>query len=92
MQSNHFDSTILGTINRGQAIAVDGLHRALRVLVAKFARRLVLRLGSWRALTCMPAAMKPAVAMCPSYSALRRQRCQRWTPGVVVGPGTVGVR
>ena len=92
MHSNHFDSTILGTIHHGQAIVVDGTHRSLRVLVAKFARRLALRLASWRALKRTPAGMTPAMAMCPSYSALRRQRQQRWTPGVVVGPGTVGVR
>ncbi len=96
MHSNHFDSMILGTINYGQgtAIAVEGTHRpALRVLVAKFARRLGLRLGSWRALSLkrMPAGMTPAVATCPSYSALRRQRQQRWMSGVVVDPGTVGV-
>jgi len=97
MHSNHFGNTILGTIHHGQAIVVDGTHRSLRVLVAKFARRLALRLGalpraSWRALKRTPAGMTPAMAMCPSYSALRRQRQQRWTPGVVVGPGAVGVR
>jgi hypothetical protein len=93
MHSNHFDNTILGTIHHGQAIVVDGTHRTLRVLVAKFARRLgALRLASWRALTRTPGAMKPAMAMCPSYSARRRQRRERWTPGVVVGPGAVGVR
>ena len=99
MRINHFDSMILGAIINGQGIAnaVDLTHRSLRVLVAKFARNLAshvgaLRLAGWRALTRTPAAMKPAVAMCPSYSALRRQRHQRWTPGVVVGPGSVGVR
>ena len=91
MRSNHFDSTILGTINHGQAI-VDGTHRSLRDLVTRFARRLALRLASWRALKRTPAGMTPAMAMCPSYSALRRQRCERWTPGVVVGPGAVGAR
>jgi hypothetical protein len=91
MHSNHFDSTILGTINHGQAIVVDGTHRSLRASIAKFARRLHLRLASWRALKRTPAGMTPAMAMCPSYSELRRQRHQRWTPGVVVGPGTVGV-
>jgi hypothetical protein len=89
MHSNHFDSTILGTINHGQAIVVRGTHRdALRDLVFQFARHLSLRLASWRALKRTPAGMTPAMAMCPSYSELRRQR---WTPGVVVGPGTVGV-
>ena len=96
MHSNHFDSTILGTINHGQAIVVDGTHRSLRVLAYKFARHLAsclgaLRLASWRALKRTPAGLTPAMAMCPSYSAPRRQRHQRWTPGVVVGPGTVGV-
>ena len=92
MQSNHSGNTILGTINHGQAIAVEGTHRAgLRVLIAKFTRRLSLRLGGWRALKRMPAAM-PAIATCPSYSASRFQRDQRWVAGVVVDPGTVGVR
>ena len=41
MQSNHFDSMILGITNIGQGIAnaVEGTHRStLRILVAKFAR------------------------------------------------------
>jgi hypothetical protein len=97
MYFNHFDSTILGIINHGQAIVVDGTHRSLRVLVSKIAQRLALRLGalpraSWRAQTRTPAGLTPALAMCRSNSALRRQRPQRWTPGVVVGPGAVGVR
>jgi hypothetical protein len=96
MHSNYFDSTILGINHHGQAI-VDGTHRSLRILVAKFARHLAsrfgaLRLASWRALKRTPAGLAPAMAMCPSYSALRRQRRQRWTPGVVVGPGPVGER
>lgn len=103
MHSNQFDNMILGTINNGQGFvgAVEGTHRAaLRVLVAKFARRLSLRLGSWRALSIKRTAgwrMTPVTAvamvaaMCPSYSATRRQRDQRWMPGVVVDPGTVGV-
>ena len=92
MRSNHFDSTILGTINHGQAIAVEGTHRStLRVLVAKFTRRLSLRLGGWRALKRMPLAMTPAMAACPSYSGSRSQREKRWAAGVVVDPGTVGV-
>ena len=76
--------------------AVEGTHRAaLRNLVSKFARRLSLRLGSWRALAMKrmaAAGTTPATATCPSYSASRRQRHQRWMPGVVVDPGTVGVR
>jgi hypothetical protein len=92
MRSNHSGITILGTINHGQAIAVEGTHRSvLRVLVAKFTRRLSLRLGGWRALKRMPLAMTPAMATCPSYSGRRFQRQQRWTAGVVVDPGTVGV-
>jgi hypothetical protein len=103
MHSNQFDSSILGTINNGQGFvnAVDGTHRAaLRVLVAKFARRLSLRLERWHALSMKRMAgwrMTPGTtfhvvaATCPSYSATRRQRDQRWMPGVVVDPGTVGV-
>ena len=97
MRSNHFDSTILGTILNGQGIAnvVEGTHRTtLRALAAQFARRLSLRLGGWLALVLkrMPAPMMPAMAACPSDSASRRQRHQRWMSGVVVDPGTVGVR
>ncbi|MCI0334261.1 MAG: hypothetical protein L0228_13665 [Planctomycetes bacterium] len=96
MRSNHFDSTILGTIHHGQAIAVEGTHRsALRVLIAKLARRLSLRLGAWRALKRMPATMTPATATCPSYSGSRFQRREvaaATMSGVVVDPGTVGVR
>jgi hypothetical protein len=109
MRLNHFDSTILGTNNFGQGSvnAVDGTHRsALRTLVYKYARRLSLRLGSWRALVIKRAAataikradatacawwMTPVAATCPNQSDSRRQREQRWMPGVVVGPGTVGV-
>jgi hypothetical protein len=49
-------------------------------------RRLSLRLASWRALTCMPAAMTPAMAPCPKYSDRGQQRS-----GVVETRGTVGV-
>jgi len=92
MQSNHFDSTILGAIINGQGFVVVGTHRTtLRVLIAKFARSLSLRLGSWRALKRMPAGMTPALATCPCYTAGRQQRHQRWMSGVVVDPGTVGV-
>jgi hypothetical protein len=98
MHFNHFDSTILGAIinginGQGFAARVEDTHRTvLRVLVAKLARRLALRLGSWRSVTCAPAATKPAMAMCPSYLARRPQRDQRCRLGdVVVGPGTVGV-
>jgi hypothetical protein len=107
MQANYFDNMNLGTITNGQGSmnAVEGLHRAaLRAFVLKFARRLSLRLGDWRALSMkrMPATMATSgttasvvAAMCPSSSASRRQRFQRqvrWVPGVaVVDAGTVGV-
>jgi hypothetical protein len=92
MRSNHFDSTILGAFNIGQAIAVEGTHRsALRVLLATTARRFALHLFGWRALKRMPAGMTPATATCPSYSGRSLHRSQRWMSGVVVDPGTVGV-
>jgi hypothetical protein len=93
MRSNHFVSTIFGTITSGQGstIAVEGTHRsALRDLVFQFARRLSLRLIGWRALKRMPAMM-PALAACPSYSVNRRLRGQRSVAGVVVDSATVGV-
>jgi hypothetical protein len=104
MRSNHFDNMILGTNNNGQGFvnAVEATHRAtLRALIAKIARRLSWHLGSWQALAIKRlaiAGMTPATtvavvaATCPSYSASRRQREQRWMSGVVVDPGTVGVR
>jgi hypothetical protein len=92
MQSNSFDIAILGTIHHGQAIVVDGMHReSLRELVSKFTRCLSLRLRDWRSLMRTPAGLAPAMATCPSYSGSRSQRNGRWMPGVVVGPGTVGV-
>jgi hypothetical protein len=98
MRSNHFDSMILGAISIGQGctIAVDGAHRTtLRTLVAAFVRGLSLRLGDWRALALKraAAATTPALAVCPSYSANRRQReNQRWMSAVVVDSGPAGVR
>ena len=63
MRSNHSGNTILGTIHHGQGIAVEGTHRStLRVLIAKFTRRLSLRLGGWRALKRMSTTMTPAMA------------------------------
>jgi hypothetical protein len=103
MHSNQFDSMILGTIRNGQGFvnAVEGMHRAaLRVLVTKFARHLSLRLDRWRALSLKRTAGWRATpdttaavvaATCPSYSATRRQRDQRWMSGVVATRGTVGV-
>jgi hypothetical protein len=98
MRSNYFDSMILGTLSIGQGseIAVDGTHRTtLRKLVAAYVRGLSLRLGEWRALAQKRAAgwhATPAMAACPSNSASRRQRHERWMSGVVVDPGTVGIR
>jgi hypothetical protein len=101
MRSNHFDNMILGanSIGQGSMIAVGGMHRTtLRNTVASYVRGLSLRLGDWRALVLKRAAdaMSPAMAVCPSYSANRRQRHQRWTMAVVVGSvavdrGPVGV-
>lgn len=90
MQTNHFAATILGTIHYGQAIAVECTHRSVLRVLSTFTRRLSLRLGGWRALERMPAAM-PAMATCPSNRASRFQRKDRWMPGVVVDAGTVGV-
>ena len=92
MRFNHFDSTILGIqiTGQGSTNAVEGTHRsALRILVTKLVRRLGLRLASWRALKRMPAAMTPAMAICPSYLDARQKRDQR--VGVVETRGTVGV-
>jgi len=96
MRFNHFDSTIFGITITGQGstIAVEGTHRsALRNLINAFARRLNLRLASWRALKRMPAMAMPKASMtpavCPSYSVIRQSRDQR--VGVVETRGTVGV-
>jgi hypothetical protein len=91
MRFNHFLGTILGISIMGQDSmnAVEGTHRSmLRHLVTKLVRRLSLRLASWRAFKCMPAAMTPILATCPIYSG-RCQRDQR--VGVVETRGTVGV-
>jgi hypothetical protein len=99
MRSNHFDSTNFGFHTNGQGTvnAVEGTHRiTLRSLITIIARRLSLR-GSWRSLKRTLAGslakreMTPVAATCPSYSATRFQRHQRWMSGVVVDPGTVGV-
>jgi hypothetical protein len=92
MRFNHFLGTIFGITITGQGStnAVEGTHRSmLRVLVSKLVRRLSLRLASWHALHRMPAAMAPALAMCPRYTDCRQQRDQRW--GVVETRGPVGV-
>ena len=104
MRFNYFDNMILGTNHNGQGFvnAVERTHRAaLRILVSKIARRHSWHLGSWLALVIKrmaaagttPGTTASVVgATCPSYSASRRQRQQRWLLGVVVDPGTVGVR
>lgn len=102
MRFNQFDNCALGSNYDGQGTAnsVEGTHRAaLRILLAQCARRISLRLGMWRALAMKrmagvtPGVTAPvAAATCPCNSASRRQRGQRWIPGVVVDPGTVGVR
>ena len=89
MRFNNFDNTIFGINITGQGIngVVEGTHVVgLRHLITKLSRRLSLRLASWRALTCMPAAMTPAMAPCPKYSDRGQQRS-----GVVETRGTVGV-
>jgi hypothetical protein len=97
MLSIIFDNMILGTISNGQGslIAVDGTHRTtLRTTVESFVRGLSLRYDAWRALVLKRAAAwcaMPAVAVCPSNSANRHQRDQRWMSAVVVDHGPVGV-
>lgn len=105
MLSNIFDSMILGSFYQGQGsfIAVDGMtHRTtLRTTLESFVRGLSLRLGAWHALGLKRAAHAattatrwcpaPAMAVCPSNSANRRQRNQRWMSAVVVDRGPVGV-
>jgi hypothetical protein len=95
MRFNNFGNTIFGINITSQGIngVVEGTHVVgLRHLVTKLSRRLslrgaALRLASWRALTCMPAAaMTPAMATCPKYSDRRQERS-----GVVETRGTVGV-
>ena len=94
MRFNNFGNTIFGINITGQGIngVVEGTHVVgLRHLVTKLSRRLslrlaALRLASWRALTCMPAAMTPAMATCPRYT----DRCWQRS-GVVETRGTVGV-
>lgn len=105
MLANFNDSTILGTLPSGQGsvIAVEGLQAAsLNALLADYARGLFLGLRKAFALILKrnaagTAAMRwcptPRPAMCwTSCSTLRHQRHPRWLSGVVVDPGTVGVR
>ena len=92
MRFSNFGNTIFGINITGQGIngVVEGTHVVvLRHLVSRIVRRLSLRLASWHALTCTPAAMTPAMAMCPSYSGRCQKRDER--SGVVTTRGTVGV-
>ena len=92
MRSNIFGNSIFGINITSQGIngVVEGTHVVgLRHLVSRIVRRLSLRLASWRAIACTPAAMTPAMAMCPSYSGRCQKRDQR--SGVVTTRGTVGV-
>ena len=92
MRLNIFGNTIFGTTITGQGIngVVEGTHVvALRHLVSKLSHRLslrlaALRLASWRAFMCTPAAMTPAMATCPRYTDRRQDR-----PRVVVTRGVV---
>ncbi len=99
MSSFNFDSTILGSINCGQAIVtnVEGKRRPMLRSLKSIARHLSL-LASWRhalrgaaGAFAMFGDMTPAT--CPSYRTRRQtqQRSVRWLSGVVVDPGTVGV-
>jgi hypothetical protein len=89
--------TTLGTISNGQGsvIAVNGTGTSsLRGLWSDYARGLFWALGEAFALILKrkaTAGMTPAMCW-TSCSTQRHQRHQRWMSGVVVDPGTVGVR
>ena len=91
MRFNIFGNSNFGINITSQGIngVVEGTHVVVLRHLTKLSRRLSLRLASWRALTCTPAAMTPAMAMCPSYSGRCQKRDQR--SGVVTTRGTVGV-
>lgn len=81
MRANRIDSTILGP-SQDSAIA-------------DYLRDLFLGVGDRIALVLKrnAAGMTPRPAMCwPIGSTRRHQRHPRWLSGVVVEPGTVGVR
>ena len=101
MLANRNDSTILGTNFNGQgfANAVAGKQASpLCARIAVYVRGLFLRLGDGIALVLKrdAAGMTRRPAMCwagsQACSTRRHQRDQRWLSGVVVDPGTVGVR
>ncbi len=98
MQFNIFGNSIFGINITGQGIngVVEGTHVVgLRHLVSKLSRRFslrlaALRLASWRACMCMPAAMTrasmtPAMATCPRYTDRRQRQSVVVTRGAVSG-------
>ena len=99
MLANRNDNTILGTFFKGQGNVVAGKQLcSLYAPVAVYVRGLFLGLGDGIALAIkrIAAAMAWQPAMCwttsTSCSTRRHQRGKRWLSGVVVDPGTVGVR
>jgi hypothetical protein len=85
------------TLGQGSVIAVNGTGTAsLRGLWAAYARGLFWGLGDAIALILKRKAIAgtmPRPAMCwTDCSTQRHQRHERWMSGVVVDPGTVGVR
>lgn len=98
MLANFNANTILGSISNGQGsvIAVGGTGAtSLGGLWAAYARGLFWGLGTGLALILKRghAGMTPRPAVCwTSCSTQRHQRHERWMSGVVVDPGTVGVR
>ncbi len=94
MKADHNDIQILGAIFNGQGSIVGVGSRLLSaVRESSYKRGLSLCLVSWRALwtKCTSTTTTPAMAMLPAAApATRHQRHQRWAPGVVVDPGTVG--
>ena len=96
MAANRNDNTMLGANFNGQGSvnAVRGWHRAALHAIAIEIRGLFTCLGYWVALVLKrkPVATATALATCrTSCPSRRHQRDQRWTSGVVVDPGTVGV-
>jgi len=91
-------NTNLGAISNGQGsvIAVGGTGAtSWRALWAAYARGLFWGLGKGLALVLKRAfaGTMPRPALCwTSCSTQRHQRHERWMSGVVVDPGTVGVR
>jgi hypothetical protein len=98
MLANFNANTIPGANSQaqGSVIAVNGTGTtSLASLLAVYARGLFWGLGEGLALILKRglAGMTPRPAMCwTSCSTQRHQRHERWMSGVVVDPGTVGVR